>query len=213
MLKLIAKDFDKTKILRLGIADKVNEKLNEFTLEKLYDSKNRIDKKKALKLINKSQVIFTTCSSTMLSYLDEVNVKYLLVDEATQAFEPSLMMPLSHGCEKMCLIGDHKQLPPLVKNKNVKEELSNTLFERMLKLGFIKRVMLNTQYRMNPAIAEFSSKEFYESKLLNARLTETNRKGMQFSWEKTLKSILFIDMPQSLEKMLDDPSKVLTKSI
>lgn len=154
MLKLVSKEFDKTKMLRLGIEDKINEKLNEFTLEKAYgslytskiSSQFRMDKKKALKLVNKAQVIFTTCSSSMLSYLDQVNFKYLLVDEAAQAFEPSLMIPLSHGCSKICLIGDHKQLSPLVKNKNVKEELGVTLFERLLNLSFIKNVMLNTQY-------------------------------------------------------------------
>ena len=112
----------------------------------------------------------------MLSYLDEISFKYLLVDEAAQVLGPSLMMPLSRGCKQMFLIGDHKQLPSLVKNRIVKQGLSYTFFERLLKLSFIDRVMLNVQYRMNPDISRFPSNEFYESKLLDAQITVENRK-------------------------------------
>ncbi|CAF0708569.1 unnamed protein product [Brachionus calyciflorus] len=210
MKKLISKNFDKEKILRIGLTDKLDAVMNQYSLEKIYCSKHGsknineygMQKKNVVKIINKSRVVFTTCSSSMLTYLDGINFKYLLVDEAAQVFEPALMMPLSRGCEVICLIGDHKQLPPLVKNESNKIELSKSLFERLLSLSYIKKTMLNVQYRMHPDIAAFSSREFYDGRLENGLVTQTERKGLIFPGEKFPTSIRFKDVYLGLEKNL-----------
>lgn len=215
MKKLISKNFDKEKILRIGLTDKLDNELNQYSLENIYCSKfsskninqfgmdkKKVIKKRLLKIINNSRVIFTTCSSSMLTYLDDINFKYLLVDEAAQVFEPALMMPLSHRCEVMCLIGDHKQLPPLVQNETIKKELSKSLFERLLDLSYIKKTMLNVQYRMNPDIAAFSSREFYGGKLENGLVTQKDRKGLIFPGEHFPTSIRFEDVDSGFEENL-----------
>ena len=64
--------------------------------------------------------------------------------------EPEAMIPLvefSPGVEKIVLIGDHKQLRPIVKCKEAEKALLTTsLFERCAERRVT--VMLTEQYRM-----------------------------------------------------------------
>jgi regulator of nonsense transcripts 1 len=159
-----------------------------------------MDKKKVDQILKNARVVFSTCSSTMLAYLSQVKFKYLLVDEAAQALEPSLMMPLSHECEVICLIGDHKQLPPLVKNEAIKDELGKSLFERLFNFKCIQKTMLNVQYRMHPDIAAFPSAQFYGNKLENSKSVLNDRKGIVFPGEEKPRSILFIHIERSFEE-------------
>lgn len=39
----------------------------------------------------------------------------VLVDEATQAVEPSVMIPITRGAKQVVMIGDQAQLPPTCK--------------------------------------------------------------------------------------------------
>lgn len=82
----------------------------------------------------------------------------VIIDEAAQALEASCWIPILWG-KKVVLAGDHKQLPPTIKSKDrrVVAGLSNTLFERLMKLyekepQRISR-MLQIQYRMNHNVA------------------------------------------------------------
>ncbi len=90
-----------------------------------------------------------------------------MVDEATQATEPSVLIPLVKA-NKFILAGDHKQLPPTVLNREAQDKgLSLSLFERLLDLHGPKvKEILNVQYRMNKDIMDFVSEEFYGGQLL-----------------------------------------------
>ncbi|MEQ9229812.1 MAG: DEAD/DEAH box helicase family protein, partial [Cyclobacteriaceae bacterium] len=62
--------------------------------------------------------------------------------------------------------GDHHQLPPTIKSREAaKDGLEHTLFAKGLENQPDGVVMLQTQYRMHPAIMGFSSEQFYEGKL------------------------------------------------
>ena len=100
----------------------------------------------------------------------------VIIDEAGRASASELAMAMQSG-KRIILVGDHKQLPPLY-NANVidqvirklnieRSEVMRTDFERAYNSanGF----MLNTQYRMAPAIGSLVSSIFYEGKLLNGR--------------------------------------------
>ena len=70
----------------------------------------------------------------------------------------------------MILAGDHKQLPPTIMSVDAASQgLELTLMERVVEAdeskGDLVR-MLTTQYRMNTKIMEWSSKTFYNSKLV-----------------------------------------------
>lgn len=91
----------------------------------------------------------------------------VVMDEASQATEPSAWIPAQRA-EKIILAGDHFQLPPTVMSKKAEEGgLNKTLFERLHRLlGEEWKTLLRIQYRMHEKIMNFSSKEFYEGKLI-----------------------------------------------
>jgi regulator of nonsense transcripts 1 len=91
----------------------------------------------------------------------------VLVDEATQATEPAVLVPLMRGCRQLVLVGDHCQLPPTVLSTRAEEEGHGVpLFSRMVACG-VPPFMLDTQYRMHPRIAMFPSDLFYGGLLKN----------------------------------------------
>ena len=75
------------------------------------------------------QVICTTCSTAGSLPLKTYRFHRLLIDEAAQACETSCLVPLSRGARTVCIIGDDKQLPPLVKSVDA-AQLKTSLFER-----------------------------------------------------------------------------------
>jgi superfamily I DNA and/or RNA helicase len=63
------------------------------------------------------------------------------------------------------LAGDPRQLPPTVTSPEAMSRgLAVTLFERLSSAG-LQPLLLDTQYRMHPAISAFPSLLFYGSKL------------------------------------------------
>ncbi|CAM9773434.1 unnamed protein product, partial [Phaeothamnion confervicola] len=76
----------------------------------------------------------------------------LIVDEAAQAVEPSVLIPFKHNPHCVVLVGDHKQLPATVFSNDVAAaEYGRSLFQR-LSSGGHPVVMLDTQYRMHPEV-------------------------------------------------------------
>ena len=59
-----------------------------------------------------------------------------MLDEATQATEPSSLIPLIRGAESVIIAGDPKQLPPTVISQGaVNLGLQVTLFDRLQAAG------------------------------------------------------------------------------
>jgi len=83
--------------------------------------------------------------------------------------QPVSLIPLMKGAQQVTLIGDHKQLPAVIKSDLAKrEQLHISLFERLIKTSAAKSVLLDTQYRMRPAISAFPNESFYHSALQDA---------------------------------------------
>jgi len=110
-----------------------------------------------------------------------------IIDEAGQLTVPAILGALRF-CKRFILVGDEKQLPPLVLSKEAAEHgLASSLFSKLKQLDqdYIANhplaisacVALRTQYRMNRWISNFSSTVFYDKKLdahpaiANRRLT------------------------------------------
>ena len=70
-----------------------------------------------------------------------------IIDESGMAYEPETMVPISL-CEHAVLLGDHKQLQPIVEYHPAREHgLTTSLFQRYAQsVGFCKT--LTVQYRM-----------------------------------------------------------------
>ncbi|XP_045213518.2 uncharacterized protein LOC123564206 [Mercenaria mercenaria] len=157
------------------------------------------------KLINRvlsaADVILTTCAGAGDVRLDNYKFPFVLVDEATQTLETTLLCSLVHGAEHLVLIGDPNQLGPVVKecpkechSPNLPDVggLSETLFHRWFRKGSIPVAFLDIQHRMHPAIMEFPSGEFYDNKL-KAASSVTQRLPIVFPWP-TDKPVCFIDV-------------------
>jgi len=90
----------------------------------------------------------------------------VFLDEASMSTEPASLVPLMKGSQHVALIGDHKQLPPVIASQEAQSNgLGISLFERLTEEGAIPSVMLDIQYRMHPDISRFPSAEFYNFSL------------------------------------------------
>lgn len=112
-----------------------------------------------------ADVIVATCVSAGDGRLEEQQFRVVLVDEATQATQPSTLIALTRGTECVIMAGDDMQLPPtVVSNKAQQLGLGVSLFERMRAVG-LQPELLDEQYRMHPDISSFSSRVFYDGRL------------------------------------------------
>lgn len=143
-------------------------------------------------LLSKAEVISCTCSGSFDPRLKDFLFRQVLIDEATQATEPECLLPILTGASQVILVGDHCQLGPVVMCKKAAGAGYNrSLFERLVHLGNIP-YRLHIQYRMHPAIAEFSSITFYEGSLQNGvSINQRTYFGLDFPWPVPNKPLLF----------------------
>ena len=90
-----------------------------------------------------------------------------VIDEACQSTEPGCWVPLRF-CHRVILAGDHMQLPPTVLSKEAADQgFAISMMERQIALwGDDITRRLDVQYRMNRAIMDFSSEQFYDGDLV-----------------------------------------------
>lgn len=134
-----------------------------FSKEELVVYKRVLGKARKHEL-DRHSVILCTCSCAASGSLKNLRVQQILIDEAGMATEPETLIPLVcfSKVEKVVLLGDHKQLQPVVKNDQLRNlGMDRSLFERYHR----DAIMLDTQYRMHEDICSFPSMEFYGRKL------------------------------------------------
>ncbi|QJD98070.1 AAA family ATPase [Mucilaginibacter robiniae] len=116
-------------------------------------------------LVSKAQVIAATLVGANHYTIRNLKFKTAIIDEAGQALEPACWIPLLKA-EKVILAGDHCQLPPTIKSAEAaKGGLSTTLLEKCISMHPEAVILLEEQHRMNEAIMQFSSQEFYQNRL------------------------------------------------
>lgn len=111
--KLLEHGIPQEKIVRFGSSGwKVAKDLEHLTFESKYRQRvsdkrdrNRIDKKMAKRILESCKILCTTCISAGSALLEGFVFKRVLIDEASQATEPAILVALSHGCQKLVLVG------------------------------------------------------------------------------------------------------------
>ena len=86
--------------------------------------KNEIRKRKdafVRTVLDNASLIFATTSTAGSEILQGYDFDVVIIDEATQATEPSTLIAIVKG-KKVILAGDHKQLPPTVLSMEAKEQ-------------------------------------------------------------------------------------------
>ena len=93
-------------------------------------------------------IVLCTCNEASSGRVKKVRPLQCIIDESGMAYEPETIIPISL-CEHAILLGDHKQLQPVIEYKPARENgLTTSLFERYAESNFGLCVMLEIQYRM-----------------------------------------------------------------
>lgn len=100
-------------------------------IDEAHSEIKRIENKMINEIIDKSDVILSTNSSAALDSISRTKFDVAIIDEASQATIPSILIPISKA-HRFILAGDHKQLPPTIIS-NRANDLKNTLFEELIK--------------------------------------------------------------------------------
>lgn len=187
--------------IRIGSSTAVSEISRPNLLnEKIKAIQNR---KEIVDLIGSTRIYVSTVSSLMgkLELFSITEFDTIIVDEASQILEPMLSGLLTKF-RKFVLIGDHKQLPAVVAQKEAETKISKevlnqhgfystktSLFERLymqcLNNNWIHAFdILSHQGRMHKDIMNFVNQHFYESKLKLIPSIERLTKSMQSNYQK-----------------------------
>eukprot|EP00959_Pyramimonas_sp_CCMP1952_P220027 4600261-Pyramimonas_sp.AAC.1 len=105
------------------------------------------------------------------------------------------------SCQRLVLVGDHRQLPPTILSYKAKlEGLDESLFERFIRLGY-PYTMMDIQFRMHPSIAEFPAAHWYNGALANGVTAEQRRAPAGIAWPDPSQ----VRSPSLLRFRLDEP--------
>lgn len=123
-------------------------------------------------LIRSADVVGATCIGIATdARFRDLEFGTVIADEAGQVQAFDLLVPLVRA-RRAILVGDHRQLPPVVNDQvialfddNERESIAlqrQSLFEQLFdRTPDSHRAVLDTQYRMPAAIADFISQTFY----------------------------------------------------
>jgi DNA replication ATP-dependent helicase Dna2 len=182
-------------VTRLGVKEAVNSQIVPMMM------KNR---KLSYQDLLKAPIIASTTSTISKRIYDNLAFDIVIVDEATQMAEPYLLSAITKG-KKFILVGDDKQLPPLVQSYQAQDRgLGTSLFERLKKKYPEASVLLRYQYRMNRELMEFSNLKYYNGKVQEAN----NTIGEQLLWDLLPPNTDF-STETSINQLILDPDQPL----
>ncbi|XP_068761026.1 3'-5' exoribonuclease HELZ2-like [Montipora capricornis] len=130
--------------------------------------------------LQRVHVVLCTCAAAGRPRITtSCNIQQCIVDECGMCLEPESLVPMAYsGARQVVLIGDHKQLQPVIQDQVAKTlGLSVSMFERLSG----KALMLELQYRMHDKICRFPSTYFYGKKLKTDR-SVPNSVPLQSFW-------------------------------
>jgi superfamily I DNA and/or RNA helicase len=122
-------------------------------------------------IVDRADVVLATCVGADHPILGETMFDCVVLDEATQAPDPLLLVAFGRA-KVAVLAGDPHQLGPVVVGgPQVEPVLGTTIFERLVADELARGgdiVMLEQQHRMNVEIMTFPSRSMYEGRLVAA---------------------------------------------
>src|SRR5579875_157383 len=144
-------------------------------------------------LLERANIFAATCLITGGRYLKEQEFDWAIIDEAGRATVPELLVPLVRS-RRAILVGDERQLPPMLDEMLTKDNLANlgiekanleeSLFATLVDQGRRAHLpavqMLTAQHRMHPAIGRLVSTVFYDEKLENA--VQADERAHELDW-------------------------------
>ncbi|WP_405297143.1 IGHMBP2 family helicase [Methanobrevibacter sp.] len=181
-------------------------------IDEAHDEIKRIENRMIKDIIDSSDVILATNSSSALEAIARVKFDVAIIDEASQATIPSVLIPIAKA-HRFILAGDHKQLPPTIISDRA-GALSKTLFEELIRMYPFKSQLLDIQYRMNSLLMKFPNEEFYNNGLKSdSSVDDINIRDILDSHQDE-EALLFIDTSNILdnrERHLKDSKSIINE--
>ena len=181
-------------------------------IDELHDDIKRVENKMIRDIIEQSNVILATNSSAALESIARTKFDVAIIDEASQATIPSVLIPIAKA-HRFILAGDHKQLPPTIISDKA-QELEKTLFEELIRIYPFKSQLLNVQYRMNSLLMKFPNAEFYNNSLKSdSSVDDINVKDILDSGNDE-EALLFVDtsnLYDNKERHLKDSKSIVNE--
>lgn len=141
--------------VRIGTEHGVSSSMQDARFDYRGDPTERVT------TLQDAPVVAATAAACGSSVLQECEFDVAIVDEASQLTEPGTLAAINLA-ERFVLVGDHQQLPPVVRADT---DLEMSLFERLIERYPDAAVTLDRQYRMAQRIQYFASNEFYDGEL------------------------------------------------
>ncbi|MFB6160774.1 MAG: AAA domain-containing protein [Haloferacaceae archaeon] len=141
--------------VRYGTETGVRRDMQDLRLVARGDPNERVAELRA------APVVAATTAGCASRTLREETFDVAVVDEASQLTEPGTLAAVTRA-DRFVLVGDHRQLPPVVRAEN---DLRESLFERLIEAYPDASVLLDRQYRMCQRVQAFPSAEFYDGRL------------------------------------------------
>lgn len=111
--------------------------------------------------IRRKKIVGSTLASAYKAVIDSNDLfDVVIIDEAGAATVSQTLLALVLG-KKFILIGDHRQLPPVVSEENCSDWVRESLFEKLWRMYPQKCNMLHEQYRMDSQISDIVSDMIY----------------------------------------------------
>jgi superfamily I DNA and/or RNA helicase len=152
------------------------EPLTDEELKKYQDAVSEREKE----VLGQADIILCTCTgSGAYRVRDNTNIQQLIIDECAMCKELESLIPIVFSRpQQVVLVGDHKQLQPIILEKSARKcGLGRSLFERYARPHAI---MLTIQYRMHKGIMAFPSEQFYENRLEIGKQAQAIPSRLQF---------------------------------
>ncbi|KAJ2359347.1 DNA replication endonuclease-helicase Dna2 [Coemansia sp. RSA 2618] len=170
-------------MVRLGNRNKVHPRVAELLPSSDLKTVRELDA-----FFRGAQVVATTCLGVTHAVFSLRRFDYCIVDEASQITLPVCLGPLLEA-HKFVLVGDHHQLPPLVRNAGARDAgLGTSLFKRLCDAHPGAVVRLEFQYRMNAAIQRLANCLIYDGHLRCASL-QVARRRIVYSTEPSVAAV------------------------
>ncbi|XP_068650262.1 DNA replication ATP-dependent helicase/nuclease JHS1 [Aristolochia californica] len=158
LIKLKAQGID---FVRLGREEAIHEEVRGYCFSAANTSRVEDIKQR----MNQVKVVGVTCLGINHSLLANMKFDICIMDEAGQITLPVSLGPLAFA-STFVLVGDHYQLPPLVKSAEARESgMGKSLFCRLSEAHPQAISALQCQYRMCSSIMELSNTLIYGNRL------------------------------------------------
>jgi DNA replication ATP-dependent helicase Dna2 len=130
-----------------------------------YDRKTLKNFTQIEEFLSQKRLIFTTCLSLRNSLLSSKKFDYVIVYEASQIIEPTIIESFFYS-PKIILIGDYYQQSPIIHSKEARGKgMEIGLFQRLCEAFKGAVSYLDIQYRMNRDIMDLNNHLTYNNTL------------------------------------------------